>query len=237
MHTFQPQELVGSIVARHPALSRVFERAGIDYCCGGKRTLEEACRCKGIDTEEILSRLNAANKTEGDEAQVASMSLSELANHIESVHHAYLRAELPRLDAITAKVASVHGESEPRLKEIRSVFESLMQEICAHMLKEEQVLFPMVRALESGSASACFTCGTLEHPIRQMEHEHEWVGNALQCLRRLSGDYTPPDWACNTYRAMLDGLAHLERDFHQHIHKENNVLFPRASELEGQRRA
>jgi regulator of cell morphogenesis and NO signaling len=169
-------------------------------------------------------------ESEGDETvvDVTSMSLSELANHIEQTHHAYLKSELPRLLTLADKVASAHGSKDPRLDAAKETLLAFAHELWNHMMKEEQILFPFVRRLEATDLPVDFHCGTIRNPIRQMEHEHQDAGAALARLRQLTDNYTPPDWACNTYRALLDALAYLERDMHQHIHKEDNVLFPRA---------
>jgi len=238
MSTVGIHETVGEIVTRRPALSRIFENVGIDYCCGGKKCLEEACKEKHLDPQEVLNQLieaEAAGETEAPEIDAAGMTLTELADHIEQTHHAYLRSELPRLDALTQKVVSVHGQKEPRLRELRSAFVALAQELSSHMMKEEQILFPMVRTLEASGTAPTFHCGSLANPIRQMEHEHDQAGSWLARHRELTDGFQPPTWACNTYRAMLDALAHLERDLHQHIHEENNVLFPRALEMEARK--
>lgn len=216
-----------------PAFSRVFEAVRIDYCCGGKVPLGEACAKKGLDADEIVRRLNEEAERESPETVDAdAMGLTELAEHIVSTHHAYLREELPRLDFMTKKVAAVHGDAEPRLNEIRSVFVACREELESHMMKEEQILFPMIRELEAADAPVSFHCGSLANPIRMMEHEHENAGDALERFAELTDGYTPPYWACNTYRAMIDGLQAFERDMHTHVHKENNVLFPRALRLE-----
>ena len=162
------------------------------------------------------------------------MTLTDLANHIEETHHAYLRAEFPRLDMMTEKVAAVHGDHNESLHAVRQTFLALVAELQSHMMKEEQILFPMVRQIDSDEPTPASHCGTIANPIRQMEAEHDIAGSALETLNGLTNGYTPPEWACNTYRAMLDALAHLESDMHQHIHKENNVLFPRAIELENE---
>jgi len=238
MTTIHIHDTVGEIVARQPALSRAFEEAGIDYCCGGKRTLEEACRKQGIDPQRFLAALaNAASSDETPLIDAAKMSLAALADHIEETHHAYLRSELPRLDAMTQKVASVHGGNEPRLLQVHETFVALCEELLSHMMKEERILFPMVREIEASATAPQFHCGSLANPIRQMEAEHEHAGSALETLRELTDGYTPPEWACNTYRAMLDALARLERDMHHHVHKENNVLFPRALAMEHEKAA
>jgi regulator of cell morphogenesis and NO signaling len=232
--TISPSTTVGELVRQRPARSRVFEQFKIDYCCGGKTPLEEACAAKGLDTDEVLRSLLLIGHAETP-ADPDSMGLTELADHIEKTHHAYLRAELPRLDFMTRKVAAVHAESEPRLNDIRTVFAACKEELESHMLKEEQILFPMIRQLEAADAPVAFHCGTLANPIRMMEHEHDSAGDALELLRQLTDDYTPPSWACNTYRAMVDALGAFERDMHQHVHKENNILFPKALRLETER--
>ncbi len=236
MSSFQIEDTVGAIVARRPVLSRVFEQAGVDYCCGGKKTLGEACLEKGLDAQSLLAALEQCDSAGTDEPVVdaASMSLSELADHIEQTHHAYLRSELPRLDWITHKVASVHGELDPRLHQIRETFAAFAAELSSHMMKEEYILFPMIRQLERSTTAPKFHCGSLANPLSQMESEHHDAGSALEQFSELSDGYTPPDWACNTYRAMLDALAHLRFDMHQHVHKEESILFPNALKLEAE---
>jgi len=234
MGTFQLHNTVGELVAQKPSLSRVFEQAGIDYCCGGKKTLSEVSQKKGIDPQALIATLEefASSSTETTAIPPALMTLTELANHIEQTHHAYLKAELPRLDMMTNKVAAVHGEHNERLYDIRQTFLALAQEMSSHMMKEEQILFPMIRQMELGTSTAASHCGSVANPIRQMEAEHDQAGDALEKIQNLTNNYVPPDWACNTYRAMLDALSYLQKDMHQHVHKENNVLFPRAIEAE-----
>lgn len=234
MTTIVLHETVGSLVARRPSFSRVFEEAGIDYCCGGKKSLEQVCREKNVAPEQLLNSLQQveASSDGTSEFNALAASLTELADHIERTHHDYLRSELPRLDKLTAKVADVHGGHDPRLKEVRQEFLQLARELSLHTMKEEQVLFPLIRQLASSDSLPAFHCGSIANPIRQMEREHDDAGEALAKLRTLTDDYTPPPEACNTYRAMLDALHELERDMHIHVHKENSVLFPRALELE-----
>lgn len=234
MSVFQVSDTVGDMVARFPKLSLVFDEAGIDFCCGGKNTLDEACREKGLDSNVFLSTLeNSVLKSEGESVvDAAGMSLTELVDHIEQTHHAYLRSEFPHLDKLTAKVESVHGGRNPRIHQIREMLLALTAELSSHMMKEERILFPMVRQLDESETAPSFHCGSLANPIRQMESEHIQAGSALEKIRNMADDYTSPDWACTTYRAMLDALLRLERDLHLHIHKENNVLFPRALEME-----
>ena len=230
---------VGSIVAKWPAASRLFEQVGIDYCCGGKISLEQACRKQGIEPQPFLAALEklAASAGTAPVVDAAAMPLTALADHIEATHHAYLKTELPRLGALTSKVAAAHGDNDVRLAQVRNVFTTLAAEMASHMLKEERILFPMIRQLGASESVPEFHCGSMANPIGQMEVEHDQAGAALAQLRVLTDGFTAPGWACNTYRALLDALAHLEQDLHQHVHKENNILFPRAIELENQRRA
>lgn len=236
MRRIHVQDTVGEVVARHPALSRVFEEFGVDYCCGGKKSLQEVCLVKGIDPESLLARLNESPSATPvpDDVDPAALSLTELVDHILQTHHAYLRAELPRLEMLTEKVAKVHGDKDPRLVQVRQTFVAFAGELASHMTKEEQILFPMIRQLDACDTLPAFPCGSIAHPIQRMEIEHDDAGLALARLRTLTDGYAPPVGACNTYRAMLEALASLERDMHQHVHKENNVLFPRAVQRESQ---
>jgi regulator of cell morphogenesis and NO signaling len=151
-----------------------------------------------------------------------------LCDHIERVHHNYLQEELPRLDFMTRKVAAVHGDHEPRLLEVRRVFESFQADMASHTKEEDEKVFPAVRQLESSESGKATAAGNLKTMICKLEAEHESAGAALARFRELTDNYTPPEWACNTFRALYDGLAQLEKHTHQHVHKENNVLFPKA---------
>ena len=239
MTTFQMTDTVGDIVTRDPGLARVFEKLRIDYCCGGQRSLEEACAEAGADPQEVLRRLDqeAARGAGSSEPNVAEMSLTGLIGHIESTHHELLRRELPRLRQLTAKVAGVHGEKDGRLAEVRDVLHVLADELESHMGKEERILFPMIRELDRTDGPVAFHCGSLANPIRQMEVEHDGAGDALARLRSLTDDFTVPEWGCTTYLTTLAGLEELEGDLHRHVHKENNVLFPRAIAEEARRGA
>lgn len=233
MTTVQISDTVGAIVRDYPSLSRLFEEAQVDYCCGGQKTLLEACAQRGIDPQAFLLQLEAYPETQARlEANLSNLTLIELADHIKQTHHAYLHTELPRLAKMVTKVAAVHGDKDSRLATLRDVFLGLSQELIPHLIKEEQVLFPMIQQLAPSSARAAFHCGAIANTVHQMELEHQECGVALTQLRQLTDGYSPPDWACNTYRALLDALLSLEQDMHQHIHKENNVLFPRAIVLE-----
>ncbi|WP_414663268.1 iron-sulfur cluster repair di-iron protein [Horticoccus sp. 23ND18S-11] len=232
--TCTPETTVGEIVAAQPRLARIFERVGIDYCCGGKRSLAQACAARKLDPATLLVLLEATadSADERPMADAAALSLTALADHIEGTHHAYLRAELPRLVEFADRVAAKHGERDARLVAIAATVRELAGEMFLHMMKEEEILFPMVRAIELGQRDAAGHCGSIAHPIRQMELEHDGAGAALARLRELTDGFTPNAEACNTHRALLAGLAELESDLHEHVHKENNILFPRALDRE-----
>lgn len=239
MNRFQIDDTLGSIMTRCPTLSSLFDDADIDYCCGGKRTLAEACQEKGLDAESFATKLEEFAKDSEREKptlNISTMSLTELVEHIEKVHHSYLQSEFPRLDKLTEKVLSVHGERNARLHETRALFLTLSNELLSHMTKEERILFPMIRELEASETMPNFHCGSLANPIRQMDIEHNQAGVVLKKLREITDNYTAPAWACESYEAMLDGLAHLEQDLHLHIHKESNSLFPRAIVLENEKK-
>lgn len=225
---------VGDWVTHHPQTARVLEELQIDYCCGGHKPLAAACEQQGLDANVVTSRLNdaIAQTTDTTQPDWAKASPSELCDHIVTTHHAFLRGELPRLTQLVEKVADVHGASHPELNDLRSVYTELRAELEPHMMKEEQILFPAIHQLEQAASAPRFPFGTVANPIRMMEHEHDHAGDALKRIRGLTADFTPPDDACNTYRVMLDGLQNLEADLHQHIHKENNILFPMAQRLE-----
>ncbi|MBD3297131.1 MAG: iron-sulfur cluster repair di-iron protein [candidate division Zixibacteria bacterium] len=235
MTTVDTTRPVGEIVMQQPGLARVFERLDIDYCCGGKMSLEDACDQKTLNVDHVVALLEEERQRashQPDPINPATMTLTELADHIESTHHAYLRSELPRLHALTRKVSEVHGGRDARLRNVHLTLCALADELTSHMMKEERILFPIIRQMESGVTDAAAHCGTMAAPIRQMEHEHDQAGSALSDLRELTEGFAPPEWACNTYRAMLDALDTFEKDMHRHIHKENNVLFPRAMQME-----
>lgn len=239
MSSIKAERTVGELVSERPGRSRVFEDNGIDYCCGGRKSLAEACAKKGVEVDEILRELEQADAAgvQEEEVDYTIMALDELVDHIVATHHAYLRKELSILAYMSEKVAKVHGGSDARLSELAQVIGRLSAELRSHMMKEERILFPIIRQLMDEDTLPPMPCGALANPIRAMEAEHDNAGEALESMRRLTDDYTPPEWACNTYRALLDRLHELERDLHRHIHKENNILFPKALAIESRVRA
>lgn len=220
---------VGQLVAERPSRAKVFERFAIDYCCGGKLTLAAICAKKGLNPAQVLDALSVHDAEHGrtQEQDWSARSLAELARHIVSTHHAYLREAMPRVAALAQKVARVHGPEHPELVEVARVFGKFQLEMDVHMQKEEGVLFPAIAGLELGQGGQM----PIQFPIRAMESEHDEAGQDLARLRTLTSDYALPDDACNSYRALFDSLQELEADTHTHIHLENNVLFPRAFAL------
>jgi|SRR5579864_4029374 len=221
---------VGQLVSDHVSRALVFERLGIDFCCGGKMPLAQVCAERGLDVNRVLRELEASDalETETERVDWSSATMTELVDHIVTKHHAYLRAELPRLETLSQKVAQVHGKQHPELLELNDTFCNLKSELDNHMLKEERVLFPYIKCLETGVPDGNFHCGSISTPITVMIYEHEAVGANLERMRALTNGYQAPADACTSYQALLAGLGDLEADLHQHVHKENNILFPKA---------
>src|ERR1039457_3544893 len=221
-----------------PQTIPVFEKLGIDFCCGGNRPLAEACAAANRDVDQVLQSLeNAiAEPSRPSDRELKSGSLAELISHIVRTHHAYVRAQIPEVERLLDKVHSKHGENHPDLAKIHSTFHALAQELMMHLMKEENVLFPYIERMEEAVLQhepiLPPPFGTVANPVRMMEHEHEEAGVALKTLRATSQGYTPPADACTSFRALYTALANFEKDLHQHIHLENNVLFPRAMALE-----
>lgn len=224
---------VGTLVAERPSRARVFEKYGMDYCCGGKTPLAQAAANAGVDLSLLLEELRLHDReSPPEEVNWLEVPLPELCTNIVQTHHVYLRDELPRLETLTTKIARLHAENHPELTEVAQVFFALKEELENHMRKEEQILFPLIEELAAATTRPRFHCGSVGNPIRVMEYEHDNAARALERLRELTHDYTTPQDGCNTYRATMDALARFEGDMRQHIHKENNVLFPRAVALE-----
>jgi regulator of cell morphogenesis and NO signaling len=227
---------LGQLVSERPSRAAFFERMGLDYCCGGGRSLRTACALRGLEPDTLLRELAEWDGRTGEVSgpDWSTAELSALCDHIETVHHGYLRTVLPELALMLEKVLHAHGAAHPELAELRQVFASFWGELYCHMQKEEKIVFPMCRALAEGSTpeGPLLRSGTVHSPIAVMVQEHEAAGDELGAMRRLTRDYSPPEGACATYRGLLAGLAELEADMHLHIHKENNILFPRAMEVE-----
>ena len=229
-----------------PSATRVFEALKIDYCCGGNRPLTEVCQQNGLELDEVLELLDEAKQTHLEtqtqaalphaKADPQSMSLASLINLIVEKHHTYTRQELERLTALLEKVCTAHGTNHLELLDIRSQFQTLRAELEPHMLKEERILFPYITRLETAVGQkqpAPFApFGEVANPIMVMTREHEAAGGILITIRELSNDFRTPDDGCFSYRTLYNELAALEADLHQHIHLENNILFPRSLKME-----
>jgi regulator of cell morphogenesis and NO signaling len=227
---------VGDIVASDFRAAGVFERFGIDFCCGGRRSLAEACRTASADPTDVLRELEALpDQPKGDDDGL-NWPLDRLVDYIVSTHHVYVRAALPRISGFIAKLVEVHGTRHPELRLIGAAFRRLADDLSQHLLKEEQVLFPYVRDLAEHADELCggllSPFGSVENPIRMMEREHREAGDELQIIRELTRGYAAPADGCTTYAVCMAELQEFERDLHRHIHLENNVLFPRAIALE-----
>jgi regulator of cell morphogenesis and NO signaling len=231
MTAISSDTLVADLVLAQPTRARVFERLGIDYCCGGRTPLAAACTKRGLDVDAVVAELADPGPEGADDVDWGAASVAELCGHIVGRHHAYLREELPALRVLVEKVVRAHGETQAELADVHATFAATAEELELHMLKEEQILFPACVALEQGSDGG-FGFGSVENPIRTMLHEHDEVAAGLHRIRTLTSDYAPPPGACMSYRAMLERLALLEEDTHRHVHEENNILFPRALALE-----
>ncbi len=213
-----PSRTVAVLVLEQPSRARVFEELGVDYCCGGKQSLASACDARGLDVGDAVAALEWPAAVSSSERDWTQIPLPELCDHIVAMHHDRLREELPRLDGMLEKVVRAHGDERPELAELHQTFVALRSELEEHMTVEEEELFPLVRV--GGPYDA--------DNVAELEHDHEEAGVALAKLRELSAGYDLDRALCNTHRATLDGLRELELDLHQHIHEENNVLFPRA---------
>jgi regulator of cell morphogenesis and NO signaling len=230
---------IRDIALEAPATTRVFEEFKIDYCCGGRRSIEDVCADSGIDPAVLIDRIEAAilnSSGQTDLAHPEDRSPTDLIDYILTKHHVFTAEEVTRLTPLMAKVASRHGELHPELLDLQKLFTELADSLVPHMQKEEVVLFPYILQLDAASAGLSAApvphFGTVENPIRMLMSEHDTDGERLRKMREITNDYTLPEGACPSYTALFAGLEDLERDLHRHIHLENNVLFPAAVKLE-----
>jgi regulator of cell morphogenesis and NO signaling len=213
---------LGDLVAERPARARVLERFGIDYCCHGQRTLQDATVAAGLRPEEVASELDAVTDEAGSD--IDRLEPAALVEHIVATHHAYLHEELPLLVALADKVRTVHGARHPELVRVAELVHELREDLAPHLAKEEQILFPAIQAWADGQRS--FPFGTLSNPIRMMLVEHDRAGELLEALREATAGYQAPADGCASYQMLYARLEQLEADTHRHVHLENNVLFP-----------
>lgn len=231
------EETLGQIAARDLRKAHIFKKLGLDFCCGGKKTLRQACAEKGLDVVKVENELQQAdNIPSARPLPYNDWSLDFLADYIVNTHHFYVQKNLPDLRSYSIKVMKVHGEQHPELIKIQSTIESINNELTSHMAKEENILFPYIKEMvafkknEGASHSSHF--GNIENPINMMEMEHEMVGKSFEEIRLLSNNYELPADACASYSLLYRLLEEFVDDLHLHIHLENNILFPKAIELE-----
>ena len=232
-----PNKTVGELAVAIPKATRVFEKTKIDYCCGGEQLLGDACLKAGVDLRALEQMLEAsAQPAAATTVNFQQMTLAELIQYILDKHHVYTNEEMSRLEALAAKVVGAHAANHPELLATRDLLVQLFAELKGHMFKEEQILFPFIVEFEQSvlqsrpTPSAPF--GTVVNPIRMMTVEHDHAGDILRELRKVSGNYQAPDDACLSYQTFYQALEAFEQDLHQHIHLENNLLFPKAIALE-----
>jgi regulator of cell morphogenesis and NO signaling len=236
--TTKTAKTVAEIALETPRAASLFEEFGIDYCCGGEMSLQEACNEARVALAEVEAALQEVRdaRASADARDWGAGSLAELIAHIESFHHQYVRRALPRIDQLLSKVLTAHGQKHHDLGKVLRHFQVLGDEMVRHMMKEEQVLFPYIIRMEDaaagGEAVAAPTFGTVKNPVRMMRAEHESIGLELREIRKLSKDYDTPKEQCNSFRALYNALEEFERERQQHIHLEDDILFPRAEALE-----
>lgn len=217
---------LSQIVTENYKTARIFENYGLDFCCKGRRVLQDVCDEKRIAVDVILPELYAAMETKDENADFNNMSLTELAEYIVRVHHSYVKLNMPRILNQILQVSTRHGDRFPYMSEVYLLFAELTQEMEQHMAKEENVLFPKIKLLEL-NASENSNAKYLNAPIHVMEQEHDHAGTIMQKIRELTGNYTPSDQVCTTFKVTLESLKAFEDDLHQHVHLENNILFPK----------
>lgn len=225
---------VREVAARVPESTRLFETLQIDYCCGGNRPLTEACASAGVEVDSVMEQLSVLGKSAPTDKAVdfQKLSLTDLITHIVDTHHVFTKSEMSRLRALVTKVISAHGANHPELLTVGELFQRLCADLEPHMFKEEQVLFPYIIRMEKAETVLLAPFGTVRNPIRMMMMEHDTAGDILRKLRAVTADYRVPSDACISYQTLYQALEGFEKDLHQHIHLENNILFPKAVELE-----
>jgi regulator of cell morphogenesis and NO signaling len=233
----EQEPTIGELVSKDFRKAEVFRKFGIDFCCGGKKTVAKACREKGLDVHEVEKALKASGELPLMPSQdFSAWDLDFLADYIVNAHHRYVARAIPQIFEYTQKVARVHGDRHPEAIAVAHEFTKVMDELNRHMMKEEQVLFPYIRSLalavRNGTPAERPPFGTIRNPIAMMESEHTEVGGVMEQIQKLTGNFTPPPDACTTFRLSYASLKEFNDDLHQHIHLENNILFPKAVELE-----
>jgi len=229
---------LAEIVTENLRSAIVFEEYGLDFCCKGNRNLKEACADKNVDVQNLVDSLSNISDQASDDNKANQWELDFLVDYIMQKHHQYVKRMIPIISLHSDKVASVHGKNHPETIQIADLFLAVREELEGHMMKEERILFPQIKLMAStqkeGSQFFPPVFGTIQNPIRMMEFEHTSAGDALYKIRELSNNYSHPDDACNTFKALYSELKEFEEDLHKHIHLENNILFPKSIQLEAE---
>ena len=235
MNVLASKTLAQIVTNNHKAAS-IFEKHHLDFCCKGKRTLEQACSESDIKIEEVIEQLEKVGETNGSKTNYNELSLAQLSEHIVSTHHNYVKNEMPALLGYLQKVASKHGDRHPEMNKVFQIFVAVKEEMEFHMQKEEMVLFPRIKDIENQiqeGKKVVINSSYLQSPINMMEQEHDHAGSMLAEIRNLTNNYNPPADACTTYQLSFASLQAFELDLHRHVHLENNILFPKALKMFG----
>ena len=233
-NSLRPEQTVAEIVLRHPRLRMRLEQLGVDYCCGGKKQLAHAVKDAGLDLKTVLADLEQAllrKQAAAPATDWTAVPLTVLADHILGTHHVFTKSQLARIGVLLTRVQNAHRSRHgAMLDSLSNAFDSLRAELEAHLMKEEQILFPAIKGIDGFLAGRggrpVVHCGSIAHPIQQMEHEHDGAGAVLVSVRQITHNYSLPEDACETFKALYEALVALEADLHEHIHLENNILFP-----------
>lgn len=237
-HADSADKTIGEIVAEDYRTAAVFEKHGIDFCCGGKAILSEACRERGIEPTQLLRELTSARSTPLErDRNYAAWNLSFLSDYIVNTHHSYLRENLGQIAAYAHKVAQVHGANHPEVMEIATIFDRIAADMPQHLREEEEVLFPTVKKVEAdakaGALPGAEDMETIRASLEKLIREHDEVGDMIHSIRHLANDYSLPSDACTTFMVAYEKLKEFEDDLHKHVHLENNILFPKAARYDG----
>jgi regulator of cell morphogenesis and NO signaling len=232
----QKDNTVGEIVAKNFRTAQIFEKFGLDFCCGGKKSISDACSKRGVDANEVIDELLMVNENGSRQNDYFSWEIDFLIDYIIEVHHSYVSKSMPVIFAHSQKVAEAHGENHPEVIKIADYFSTIKDELEAHLMKEEKMLFPYIKKLvevkKNNLEQEVPPFGAVVNPIKVMEAEHENAGLLFAEIKRLSNGYNPPEDACTTFKVLYQELNEFEQDLHTHIHLENNILHPKAIELE-----
>jgi len=232
----QKENTIGEVVANNFQTAKIFEDFGLDFCCGGKKTIHDACKEKGINPDAVIKNLTNTERANGTTAHFDTWELDFLVDYIVTNHHSYVLNEITTIDHHLQKIVPKHGEKHEELYHVYTLFEELKEELLVHMQKEEKMLFPYIKKMVLAQKNALGfphpPFGTVTSPVAVMEHEHEQAGNLMHEINKVTKSYETPDGACTTFKVLYQELEDFEKDLHVHIHLENNILFPKAIELE-----